>query len=36
MNLVADVLSGLSSMTLVMIAGFIIVIALMTVIGRKA
>ena len=36
MNLVADILSGLSSFALVMIVGFIIVIALLTVIAKKA
>ncbi|AMK15820.1 hypothetical protein YLM1_1263 [Methanobrevibacter olleyae] len=36
MNLIADIVSGLSSMSLVMIAGFIIVVALLTVVGRKA
>ncbi len=36
MNLVADILSGLSSFALVMVVGFIIVIALLSVIGRKA
>lgn len=36
MNLVADILSGLSSFTLVMIVGFIIVVALLTVIAKKA
>ena len=35
MNLIADVLSGLSAMGIVMIIGFIIVIALLTLIGRK-
>lgn len=36
MNLIADIVSGLSSMSLVMIAGLIIVVALLTVLGRKA
>ncbi len=36
MNLVADILSGLSSFALVMIVGFIIVVALLTVIAKKA
>lgn len=36
MNLVADIMNGLSSMTLVMIVGFIIVVALLSIIGRKA
>ena len=36
MNLVADILSGLSSFGLVMIVGFIIVVALLTVIAKKA
>ena len=36
MNLVADILSGLSSFALVMIVGFIIVIALLIVIAKKA
>ncbi len=36
MDLVGSVVSGLSSMALVMIVGFIIVIAMMTIIGRKA
>lgn len=36
MNLVADIINGLSSMTIVMIIGFIIVVALMTVIAKKA
>lgn len=36
MNLVADILSGLSSFALVMIVGFILVIALLTVIAKKA
>ena len=35
MNLVADIISGLSSFALVMIVGFIIVVALMTVIAKK-
>ena len=35
MNLIADILSGLTSFGLVMVVGFIIVVALMTVIGRK-
>ena len=36
MNLVADILSGLSSFALVMIVGFIIFVALLTVIAKKA
>ena len=36
MNLVADIISGLSSFALVMIVGFIIVVALITVIAKKA
>ncbi len=36
MNLVADILSGLSSFAIVMIVGFIIVIALLTLIAKKA
>lgn len=36
MNLVADILSGLSSFAIVMIIGFIIVIALLTLIAKKA
>ena len=36
MNLVADFISGLSSFALVMIVGFIIVVALLTVIAKKA
>lgn len=36
MNLVADILSGLSSFALVMIVGFIIVIALLIFIAKKA
>lgn len=36
MNLVADIISGLSSFALVMIVGFIIVVALLTVIAKKA
>lgn len=36
MNLIADIINGLSSMTIVMIIGFIIVVALMTVIAKKA
>ena len=35
MNLIADIINGLSSMTIVMIIGFIIVVALMTVIAKK-
>jgi hypothetical protein len=35
MNLVADIINGLTSMSIVMIIGFIIVIALLTVIGKK-
>lgn len=35
MNLVADIINGLTSMSIVMIVGFIIVIALLTVIGKK-
>ena len=35
MNLVADVLSGLSAMGVAMIVGFIFVIAIMTIIGKK-
>lgn len=36
MNLVADILSGLSSMAIVIIVGFIVVVALLTVIAKKA
>lgn len=36
MNLVADILSGLSAFAIVMIIGFIFVFALLTVVGRKA
>lgn len=36
MNLVADILSGLSSFAIVMIIGFIFVFALLTVVGRNA
>ena len=36
MNLIADIINGLSSMSIVMIVGFIIVVALMTVIAKKA
>ena len=36
MNLIADIINGLSSMSLVMIIGFIFVVALMTVIAKKA
>ena len=36
MNLVADILSGLSSFALVMIVGFIIVVALLIIIAKKA
>ena len=36
MNLVADIISGLSSFALVMIVGFIIVVALLIVIAKKA
>ena len=36
MNLVADILSGLSSFAIVMIIGFISVFALLTVVGRNA
>ena len=35
MNLVSDIINGLTSMSIVMIIGFIIVIALLTVIGKK-
>ena len=35
MNLLADIINGLTSMSIVMIIGFIIVIALLTVIGKK-
>ena len=35
MNLIADILSGLSSFALVMIVGFIIVVAFLTIVGRK-
>ena len=35
MNLIADIINGLSSMSIVMIVGFIIVVALMTVIAKK-
>lgn len=34
MNLIADIASGLFWMTLVMIGGFIVVIALMSLIGK--
>ncbi len=36
MNLVADILSGLSSFALVMVVGFIIVIAILVLIAKKA
>ena len=36
MNLIADIINGLSSMSIVMIIGFIFVVALMTVIAKKA
>lgn len=36
MNLIADILSGLSSFAIVMIVGFILVVAFLTVVGRKA
>lgn len=36
MNLVADILSGLSSFALVMVVGFIIVIALLVLVAKKA
>ena len=36
MNLVADILSGLSSFAIVMIVGFIFVVAFLTVVGRNA
>ena len=36
MNLMADISSGLFWMALVMIAGFIVVIAIMTLLGRNA
>ncbi len=35
MNLVADILSGLSSMAIVIIIGFILVVAFMTLIAKK-
>ena len=36
MNLIGDILSGLWSFALVMIVGFIIVVAFLTIVGRKA
>ena len=36
MNLIADIINGLSSMSIVMIVGFIIVVALMTIKKKKA
>ncbi len=36
MNLVADILSGLSSFALVMVVGFIIVIAILVLVAKKA
>lgn len=36
MNLVADILSGLSFFALVMIVGFIIVIAFLTLVAKKS
>lgn len=36
MNLVADILSGLSSFALVMVVGFIIVIAILVLVTKKA
>ena len=36
MNLVADIISGLSSFALVMIVGFIIVIALLILVAKKS
>lgn len=36
MNLIADIINGLSAMSIVMIIGFILVVALMTVIAKKA
>jgi len=36
MNLIADIISGLSSITVVSIIGFIIIIALLSIIGKKA
>ena len=35
MNLVADILSGLSSFALVMVVGFIIVIAILVLVAKK-
>ncbi len=35
MNLVADIINGLTSMSIVMIIGFIVVIAIMTIIAKK-
>jgi hypothetical protein len=35
MNLIADIINGLSSMSIVMIIGFIFVVASMTVIAKK-
>ena len=36
MNLVVDILSGLSSFALVMVVGFIIVIAILVLVAKKA
>ena len=36
MNLIADILSGLTSFTLVMIAGFIIVVAFLILVAKKS
>ena len=36
MNLIADIINGLSSMSIVMIVGFIIVIALLILVAKKA
>ena len=36
MNLVADILSGLSFFAIVMIVGFIIVVAFLTIVAKKA
>ena len=36
MNLVADILSGLSSFALVMVVGFIIVITILVLVAKKA
>ncbi len=36
MDLVADIVNGLGAMGIVMIVGFIVVIALLSIIGKKA